>query len=190
MRARNGRRGLAEDRRSGLPALSDASERSGEWRNSGCSSARYERAALHRRRPSLYEAGRSRAASARPEAARRAEIFHRRDLATHPDLVVLEPEPERQQKEDRAGRRELQCGQRRIGGPGHCHKPVEPAKKEQRAESEKDPGVASRRPLPNGERILDRRAPLAMQKRGGVEIEHAGLIKPHTRAARPPTGAE
>ncbi len=35
------------------------------------------------------------AASARPEAARRAKIFHRRDLATHPDLIVLEGESER-----------------------------------------------------------------------------------------------
>src|SRR5271165_2018644 len=190
MRGRNGRRGLAEDRRSGLPALSDASEHSGEWRNSGCSSARYERAALHRRRPSLYEAARSRAASARPEAARRAEIFHHRDLATHPDLVVLEPEPERQQEEDRAGRRELQRGQRRIRGPCHCHEPVEPAKKEQRAEPEKDPGVASRRALPNDERILERRAPLAMQKRGGVEIERAGLIEPQARGPCPSAGAE
>src|SRR5271165_3896889 len=190
MRARNGRRGLAEDRRSGLPALSDASERSGERRIGGCSSAPYEREALHRRRPSLYEAGRSRAASARPEAARRAEIFYHRDLATHPNLVVLEPEPERQQEEDRAGRRELQRGQRRIGGPGHCHEPVEPAKKEQRAEPEKDPGVASRRPLPNDERILERRAPLAAQKRRGVEIKRSGLIEPHTRGAGLPTGAE
>src|SRR5271166_353321 len=104
----------------------------------------------------FYVAARSWAASVRPEAARRAEIFHHRDLATHPDLVVLEPEPERQQKEDHAGRRELQRGQRRIGGPCHCHESVEPAKKEQRAEPEKDPGVASRRPLPNDERILER----------------------------------
>ncbi len=35
-------------------------------------------------------------ASARPEAARRAKIFRCRDLAAHPDLIVLEPEPERQ----------------------------------------------------------------------------------------------
>jgi hypothetical protein len=76
----------------------------------GYCSAAHERAALHLRRPSFCEAARSRAASARPEAARRAEIFHHRDLATHPDLVVLEPESERQQKEDRAGRRELQRG--------------------------------------------------------------------------------
>src|SRR5271166_5650587 len=136
------------------------------------------------------EAARSRAASARPEVARRAEIFHHRGLATHPDLVVLEPEPERQQEEDRAGRRELQRGQRRIRGPGHCHEPAEPAKKEQRAEPEKDPGVASRRALPNDERILERRAPLAMQKRGGVEIERAGLIEPHARGPCPSAGAE
>src|SRR5208337_4258054 len=150
----------------------------------------YERAALHRRRPCLYEAAQSGAASARPEAARRAEIFYHRDLATHPNLVVLEPEPERQQEEDRAGRRELQRGQRRIGGPCHCHEPVEPAKKEQRAKPEKDPGVASRRPLPNDERILERRAPLAMQKRRGLEIERAGLIEPHARGSCPSAGVE
>src|SRR5271165_5614941 len=130
------------------------------------------------------------AASARPEAARRAEIFHCGDLAAHPNLIVLEPESERQQKEDRAARRELQRGQRRMGGPRHRHEPVEPAKKEQRAEPEKDPGVASRRPLPNGERILERRAPLATQKRRGVEIERAGLIEPHARGPCPPAGAE
>src|SRR5271165_2511353 len=129
-------------------------------------------------------------ASARPEAARRAKIFHRRDLAAHPDLIVLEPESERQQKEDRAARRELQCGQCRIGGPGQRHEPVEPAKKEQHPEPEKDPGVASRRPLPNGEGILERRAPLAMQKRRGVEIARAGLIEPHARGPCPSAGAE
>src|SRR5208337_549178 len=70
------------------------------------------------------------ASSARPEPARSAEIFHHRDLAAHPNLIVLEPESERQQKEDRAGRRELQGGQRRISRPGHRYQPVEPAKKE------------------------------------------------------------
>ena len=91
---------------------------SGERRIGGCSWAPYERAPAPSAPLFPLRSSSARAASARPKAARRAEIFHHRDLAAHPNLVVLEPEPERQQEEDRAGRHELQRGQRRIGGPG------------------------------------------------------------------------
>src|SRR5208282_5304210 len=43
--------------------------------------------------------------------------------------------------------------------------------------------------LPNRKRVLERRAPLAMQERRGVEIECAGLIEPHSRGPFPPAGA-
>ena len=135
------------------------------------------KAAAHAKRRVLKPVSAARSRSASPRIPRPR-------LSDAVGSDSLQRKTEREQEEHRAGRSELQSGQRRIHRPGHGHKPIEPRGEEHHPEFEKNPRIARRRPPPARRESPRMSGSPSMQERHGVKIERSTFIEATRDAAR------